>query len=209
MQYDLFDDTARTVLEADTYERFRERLSASGCRLCPLSEGRTHIVVDRGNPASRLMFVGEGPGEQADLQGRAFVGKAGQLLDKILAAIGLDPDRDTLIVNVVKCRPPGNRAPHAEEAEACLPYLRRQIDLVRPEVIALLGATALRHFDPARKKVSMQQEAGRFFALPSFPGVDFVVLYHPAALLYDASLKPQMWRHVRLLRDHLARRRSA
>lgn len=149
------------------------------------------------------MVIGEGPGENEDLQGKAFVGRAGKLFDKIMAAIGLDTNHDMLICNVVKCRPPENRAPRQEEAAACMPFLRKQIDLVKPKVIILLGATALKYLDPKKKNFSMEEETGKFFQLEEFPGIQFMVLYHPAALLYNAKLKPAMWEHVKKLKEFL------
>ncbi len=203
MQLDLFDAKRNEIVGAPSYAEFRRRLSESNCRRCGLCEGRTHIVVDRGNPEARILVIGEGPGEQEDLKGEAFVGKAGQLLDKIMASIGLDTDRHMLILNVVKCRPPENRAPRQDEVEACLPFLQRQIALVKPRIVLLLGATSLKHIDPTKKDFSMANEAGRFFTLGGYPGVQFMVLYHPAALLYNARLKPDMWAHVQALRDFL------
>ena len=203
MQLDLFDAKRNEIVGASTYPELRKRLAESDCRRCPLSEKRTHIVVDRGNPEAPIVVIGEGPGEQEDLQGQAFVGKAGQLLDKIMEAVGLDTNRHMLILNVVKCRPPENRTPRGEEVEACLPYLQRQIALVKPKVVLLLGATSLKHIDPSKKEFSMANEAGRFFTLGDYPGVQFMVLYHPAALLYNARLKPDMWGHVQELRKFL------
>jgi len=203
LQMDLFDKTANEVMAAASYDEFKRRLLASGCGKCALAAGRTNIVVDRGSSASRIMVVGEGPGAQEDARGLAFVGKAGQLLDKIMESVGLDTDADMLICNVVKCRPPENRTPHSEEVEACIPYLRRQIELAAPEIILLLGATALQHIDKNKKNFSMKDEAGRFFTLPDHPGVRFMVLYHPAALLYNSGLKSKMWEHVKRLREHL------
>jgi DNA polymerase len=131
------------------------------------------------------------------------VGRAGQLFDQIMSAVGIDTNRDMLIANVVKCRPPENRSPHAEEAASCLPFLKRQIDLVRPRIVVLLGATALKHIDKSKTNFQMADEAGKFFALPDYPGVQFMVLYHPAALLYNAKLKPAMWQHAKNLRRYL------
>jgi uracil-DNA glycosylase len=192
------------VLGAGNYADFKENLKNSNCRLCPLHEGRNNIVVDRGNPQARVMVIGEAPGENEDLQARAFVGRAGQLFDKIMLSIGINTNRDLLIANVAKCRPPENRAPKKEEAAACKPYLLRQIELVRPAVILLLGATALKHLDPSRKNFSMEAEVGRFFELEAFPGIKFLVLYHPAALLYNVKLKVPMWEHVKKLKQYLA-----
>ncbi len=205
--FDLFDETANTILSADSYAAFRERLLDSKCRRCALAARRTNIVVDRGNPAAGILVIGEGPGRDEDLQGKAFVGRSGQLLDRIMAAIGLDTNRDLLIANVVKCRPTDpegqNRPPTPEEAETCFPYLKRQIALMSPRVILLLGATSLRYMDPGRKDFSMAREAGRFIALPDHPGIEAMVLYHPAALLRNPNLKADMWAHVKVLKKRL------
>ncbi|MEE9264104.1 MAG: uracil-DNA glycosylase, partial [Vicinamibacteria bacterium] len=147
MQFDLFDAGSNTILGSGSYDELKTRLVESGCTKCGLHAGRTQIVVDRGNPDASVMVIGEGPGEQEDRQGKAFVGRAGQLFDQIMNAVGIDTNEDMLIANVVKCRPPDNRSPHADEAAACLPFLKRQIELVRPHIILLLGATALKHFD--------------------------------------------------------------
>ena len=200
MQFDLFDGQSNGILSQTDYSAFKQALKISGCQKCALHQSRTQIVVDRGSPQAKIMVIGEGPGENEDLQGAAFVGRAGKLFDEIMKSIGLDTNRDMLIANVVKCRPPANRAPQDAEAQACHPYLRRQIELVSPKVILLLGATALKRMDPSRKNISMDEEAGKFFELADYPGIPFVVLYHPAALLYNARLKPAMWEHVKKLR---------
>lgn len=203
MQFDLFDAGSNTILGAPSYQEFKDQLIASGCTKCSLHAGRTQIVVDRGNPAAPVMVIGEGPGEKEDQQGLAFVGRAGQMFDQIMNAVGIDTNQDMFIANVVKCRPPDNRSPHADEAAACLPFLKRQIELVAPRVILLLGATALKHFDKSRSNFQMSEEAGTFFTLSDFPGTQFMVLYHPAALLYNAKLKPAMWQHAKTLRRYL------
>ena len=206
MQFDLFDAGSNTILGAETYAELKEKLRESGCDKCALHAGRTHIVVDRGNPSAYIMTIGEGPGENEDKQGLAFVGRAGQLFDKIMSAVGFDTNRDMLIANVVKCRPPENRSPRAEEAAECFPYLERQIALVQPKVILLLGATALKHMDKSKTNFQMSDEAGKFFTLGNYPGIQFMVLYHPAALLYNAKLKPAMWEHAKSLRRYLEQR---
>ncbi|HSF17542.1 MAG TPA: uracil-DNA glycosylase [Vicinamibacteria bacterium] len=203
MQFDLFDPGSNTILGATSYEELKKRLETSDCTKCALHRGRSTIVVDRGNPRAYIMTIGEGPGEQEDRQGLAFVGRAGQLFDKIMSAVGIDTNRDMLIANVVKCRPPENRSPKQEEAAECIPYLKRQIELVKPKVILLLGATALKHVDKSKSTFQMGDEAGKFFTLYDYPGIQFMVLYHPAALLYNAKLKPAMWSHVKHLRRYL------
>ena len=118
-------------------------LDCTACRRCDLAAERQQVVVSRGNPAARLMLIGEGPGAQEDSAGLPFVGRSGQLLDQLLAAAGIDSNRDAYVCNVVKCRPPQNRRPTAAEMTACRPWLDRQIALVNPAVILLVGATAL------------------------------------------------------------------
>ena len=192
------------ILAAPDYPSFARLLRASGCRRCALAAARTHIVVDRGSPRGRIVAVGEAPGEREDLVGRAFVGRAGRVLDGLLHDAGLDPERDLLILNVVKCRPPGNRVPHAGEAAACLPYLTRQIELVRPHTVLLLGATALRHFAAPRPRPrALGGEVGRRFALDPWPGVDFYALSHPAYLLRSPGKRPVALGHLRSLREEL------
>jgi DNA polymerase len=160
-------------------------------------------VIDRGTPTAKIMVIGEAAGEKEDSTGSAFVGRAGKLLDEILKAINLTAEKDVLIVNIVKCRPPGNRAPLREEVSACMPYLYKQIKLVQPQVIVLLGAVALKHMMPVKKGFSMADESGNFFTSNEYPGVHFMVLYHPAYLLYDPRKKKDMWEHVKHLEAFL------
>ena len=203
IQFDLFDRTQNDIFSARDYERFKELLALSNCKKCGLERGRKNIVVDRGTPSSGIMVIGEAPGETEDSTGRAFVGRAGKLLDEIMKAIRLDTERDLLIANIVKCKPPGNREPLKEEVSACLPYLRKQIELVQPRVILLLGAVALKHMIPGKTYFSMAEEAGTVFAAEGYPGVSFMVLYHPAYLLYDPRKKKDMWEHVKGLQAFL------
>lgn len=173
----------------------------AGCRLCPLCEGRTKTVPGEGNPAARLMLVGEGPGESEDLSGRPFVGRAGELLDKILAS--MDAPRDTVfIANVVKCRPPRNRAPLPEEREACRPFLRRQIELVRPNVILALGSTAAEALLGVKKPLIELRNR-----VHQWDGIPLIVTYHPAALLRNPNWKRPAWDDVRIARQLLDRDR--
>lgn len=203
MQFDLLDTTHNQILSQEAYEDFSKMLRGSNCQRCPLSKSRTHIVVDRGNPNAKMMIVSERPGDNEDKTGQAFVGRAGELLDKIFAAIGLDTNKDLLIVNVVKCLPPVERAPLAPEVQACFPYLEKQIALVQPKVILLLGAVAFKYVSDETRDFSMEKEAGTFFTLPKFPQIQFMVLYHPAFLLRDPSKKKAMWLHVQRLKEYL------
>lgn len=209
MQVDLFDQELNAILSAGTYEEFAARLRAYDCRRCALCKSRSRIVVDRGNPDAPLLVISERPGDNEDREGRAFVGRSGELLDKILLSIGLDSNRDTLITNIVKCKPETDRAPSSDEAMSCLPFLEKQIELVRPRVVLLLGQVALKWIDPGRKDFKMEDEAGRFFTLPRFPGVQFMVLYHPAFLLRDPHKKRPTWEHVQHLKAFLEAHRPA
>jgi uracil-DNA glycosylase family 4 len=206
-EFDLFDSAYNEVLASRNYAEFRARLSAYNCQKCPRGQARTHIVIDRGNPDSKILIVSERPGDNEDALGKAFVGRSGELLDKIMASIGLDTNRDMLIVNVVKCKAEEDRAPTATEADACRPYLRRQIELMKPKIILLLGAVALKFLVKGRgEEFSMEKEAGQFFTAPEFPDVQFMVLYHPAFLLRDPTKKIVMWEHVKKLRALLNER---
>lgn len=190
---------------AQTYEQFKKNLIASQCAKCEeLCRDRHNIVVDRGNPNTKIMVIGEAPGENEDLQGRAFVGRAGQLLDKIMESIDLDTNQDMLIVNVVKCRPPDNRAPKPNEAANCRPYLEWQLKFVQPRVVVLLGATAAKHLITNQKGANMKDRVGQFFDIPEYPGVKFLLLYHPAYLLRDPRKKKDMWEHVKNLKVFLS-----
>lgn len=202
MQFDLFNGTQNKILDAKSYSAFRQALANSQCKNCPLAESRTHIVVDRGNPEAKVLMIGEAPGENEDLQGKAFVGRAGQLLDQLMMEAGFDTNLHSLIINVVKCRPPENRAPKQEEVDACRPFLQKQLDLIRPKIILLLGAVALKHMIRNKKDFSMEQEAGKFFQHPDYPGVQFMVLYHPAFILRDPRKKPVMVEHIRQFQSY-------
>ena len=160
-------------------------------------------MIDRGSSAADVMVISERPGDNEDLVGKPFVGRAGELLDKMFQAIGLDSDKDLLIANVTKCRPETDRAPHKDEVDACMPFLEKQILMVRPKVIVLLGAVALKWIDPGRGDIKMEREAGKFFTLPKFPGVQLFVMYNPAFLLRDPTKKPATWEHLKWLRDYL------
>lgn len=189
-------DDRDAVLAARSYGELRERLSGFDCRACALHRGRTHLVVDRGSSDARLLLVGEAPGAEEDLQGRAFVGRSGRLLDAVLQRVGLDPERDVLIANIAKCRPPGNRPPTREEAAACAPYLDLQIALLQPEAIVLLGKTAVAHLAPERRMERMSDLVGRRLELERFGGIDVYVTFHPAYVLRSRSKEPEFEAHL-------------
>ena len=154
------------------------------CRACGLCETRTNVVFGVGDPTAEVLFVGEAPGEREDALGEPFVGKAGQLLDDMLAMIGLDRSR-IYITNSIKCRPPQNRDPLNTEKEACAPFLQRQLQLMQPKIIVCLGrVSAMEMIKPDFK---ITQEHGQFFEKN---GVLMTAIYHPAALLRDTDKKP-------------------
>lgn len=167
------------------------------CHSCPLGAGCTHKVPGQGDPASPLMLIGEGPGYHEDQQGLAFVGPAGQLLTKMLLAIGLPRER-VYICNVVKCRPPQNRQPLPEEADACLPFLRAQFALVRPQVILLLGATAVRTVLGPEERITKCR--GIWYERK---GVSIISTYHPSALLRDETKKRPAWEDLKAVKQKL------
>ncbi len=157
------------------------------CRRCPLAETRNHVVFGEGDPHAKLMFIGEGPGYDEDMQGRPFVGKAGQLLNKMIVAMQFQRE-EVYIANVVKCRPPGNRVPSPDEAAACIGYLKRQIELIRPEVIVLLGATAVNFLLGKREGITRLR--GKWLG---YDGIPVMPTFHPAFLLRQESAKRDAW----------------
>ena len=163
------------------------------CQKCGLCQKIHNKVPGQGDVNAKLMFIGEGPGADEDLQGLAFVGAAGQLLTKMLAAMGMTRD-EVYICNIVKCRPPQNRVPDPSEAAACLPYLRQQVALVRPKVIVLLGSTAAKTL--IREDFRITREHGKWVEKK---GVWFMPTYHPAALLRDESKKRDAWNDLKLV----------
>ncbi len=167
------------------------------CTRCALHTGRHSIVFADGSPTARLMFVGEGPGADEDAQGLPFVGRAGQLLNNMIAAMGLKRE-DVYIANVVKCRPPGNRTPEPEEANTCSPFLFRQIDVVRPQVLVALGATAATYLLGARQPL-----AGLRGRVHAFRGMSLIVTYHPAFLLRDPRQKKEAWADLQIAMKEL------
>jgi DNA polymerase len=171
-----------------------------GCTLCRLCETRTNTVFGEGDPGARLMFIGEGPGENEDLQGRPFVGKAGDLLEKQITAMGLTRAQ-VFIANVVKCRPPGNRTPLPDEVATCTPYLVRQIEIIRPEVIVTLGLPATRYM-LGDEKIAMGKAR---MGWHSWRGVPVRPTYHPAYLLrnYTAETRKLVWSDLQEVMERL------
>jgi DNA polymerase len=173
------------------------------CKLCVLHKFRTRAVPGEGNRSAELMFIGEGPGRDEDAQGRPFVGRAGQLLRKIIAAMTFRED-EVYITNMVKCRPPDNRVPHHEEIETCSPYLVRQIELIRPRVIVILGKTPTDYFAPGRE--GMTARRGRF---GDYRGIPVMPTFHPSYLVRNEGnreLKRMVWEDMQKVMALLGRR---
>lgn len=179
----------------DDYDALREM--ALGCTRCGLSESRIQVVFSDGAADARLMVVGEAPGANEDATGRPFVGAAGQFLDLLLATVDLSREESVYICNVLKCRPPGNRNPEPGEIQACSPYLRKQIELVRPEAILAVGSFSAQLLT-GREKTALGRLRGE---VHSYEGVPLVVTYHPAALLRNANWTRAFWDDLQLLRD--------
>ena len=173
------------------------------CEKCRLCETRTKVVPGEGNPNADLMFIGEGPGQEEDRWGRPFVGPSGELLTRMIHAIGMER-AETYIANVVKCRPPYNRNPEPDEAAACLNYLRAQVALVRPKVIVLLGKVACRY--TLNEEVFVTRDHGRWYERK---GTFFLPTFHPSALLRDPSRKREAWEDFQKVRDRLAELRGS
>lgn len=178
---------------------------AAVCTKCVLHCTRTHSVFSDGNPKAPLMLIGEGPGQNEDATGVPFVGKAGQLLTQILASVGIDRKNDIYICNTVKCRPPDNRKPLPEEMQACFPYLKAQIDLIKPKIILLAGATAME--DILGIKSGITKVRGQWFDTP-YNGAKAMPIFHPSYLLRNQSKekgspKWLMWQDIQEVRRAL------
>jgi DNA polymerase len=193
----LFGDISQTLPEAgESIEDIRAEIGI--CTRCPLWEGRTNIVHSTGNMQADLMFVGEAPGADEDIQGFPFVGRAGQLLTKIIEAIGISRD-EVFIGNINRCRPPGNRQPTPVESETCKPYLMREIAVVRPKVVVVLGNTATQNL--LNTKVGISKLRGNFH---DYFGVKVMPTFHPAYLLRDPHKKREVWEDMKKVREYLS-----
>ena len=182
------------------------------CKLCRLAKGRTNLVFGSGNPNADIMFIGEAPGADEDIQGLPFVGRAGQLLTNMINAMGLKRD-DVYIANIIKCRPPGNRTPERDECETCSPFLMRQIAIIRPKVIVALGAVAAKTL--LAINAPMSDLRGRWYEFtPQLPKdapeaatplepVKLAVTYHPAFLLRDPRQKKEAWKDLQMVMKYV------
>jgi DNA polymerase len=185
----------RSTTPSLTLEAIREEMG--DCRRCKLWQGRKSLVFGEGNPSASLMFVGEGPGADEDAQGRPFVGRAGQLLTRIIEAIDMKR-ADVYIANIVKSRPPNNRVPEPDEVAACLPFLKMQIAAIRPQIIVTLGAVATNNLlgatFPITKVRGEFREMGGVLVMPTF---------HPSYLLRNPASKREVWEDMKKVRDRL------
>lgn len=204
-------------LQKETLEKLRKEVE--GCKKCPLWRSRNNVVFGEGNPDAKLILVGEAPGRNEDLQGRPFVGAAGQLLTKILASIGLKRE-DVFIGNILKCRPPMNRNPLPEEIKACWGYLDRQLKIIRPKIILAMGTFAAQTLLKTDERISrLRGEFHPFAPLEPLPnrrlskgsltgfakGVKLLATYHPAALLRNPGYKRAVWEDMKLLKKEYQR----
>jgi DNA polymerase len=187
------DDDMSTTDKNTELEKIAEEVNQ--CRKCDLGSLRTNAVAGEGSPNAKIMFIGEGPGADEDAQGRPFVGRAGQLLDKIIAACGLKRS-DVYIGNILKCRPPNNRDPRADEIVSCLPYLQRQIEIINPEIIVALGAHAARTLLNTTKSIGqLRGQFHEYYAGINRPPIKLMATYHPAYLLrnYSPDNRRRVW----------------
>ena len=180
------------AVPSPTLEDVREELG--DCRRCKLHSSRTNIVFGTGSPEARLVFVGEGPGRDEDLQGMPFVGLAGQLLTKIIQAIQLSRE-EVYIANIIKCRPPGNRNPEPDEIRACEPFLIKQLGVIRPKLICALGTFAAQTLLKTEEKISLLR--GRFHR---YQGIPIMPTYHPAYLLRNPHFKKDVWEDMKKIK---------
>ena len=191
------DDGAAVAEAQKQLEKIAEEVCQ--CRKCDLGSLRTNTVPGEGNPNARIMFVGEGPGADEDAQGRPFVGRAGQLLDKVISAMGLKRS-DVWIGNILKCRPPENRDPRADEIISCLPYLQRQIEIINPEIIVALGAHAARTLLNTTKSIGqLRGQFLEYYAGIGRPAIKLMATYHTAYLLrnYSPENRRRVWEDMK------------
>lgn len=192
----LFDSPAPAIQDKPAaLKAIREDLG--DCTRCRLHKGRKNLVFGVGNVNADIMFVGEGPGADEDEQGEPFVGRAGQLLNNMISAMGIQR-QDVYIANIVKCRPPGNRTPERDECDTCSPFLLRQIEVIRPKVIVALGAVAAKNLLAVND--SMANLRGRWY---DFRGAHLLVTYHPAFLLRDPRQKKEAWKDLQMVMKYL------
>lgn len=182
-------------MREEQIEALKQAISV--CHKCSLHSTRNNVVPGEGNINGGIMFIGEGPGQEEDRQGRPFVGPAGQLLDKMLASINLDRTK-VYIANIVKCRPPNNRVPEEEEAQLCLPYLRKQFAVIKPKIVVCLGSTAARYVIDRNLRIT--RDRGVWYEKM---GCNFIATFHPSALLRDPEKKKDAWEDMKSIREKI------
>ncbi|OGL41712.1 MAG: hypothetical protein A2161_18035 [Candidatus Schekmanbacteria bacterium RBG_13_48_7] len=201
---ELIYDPVVSQVSRDSHAELNElEKSIQGCSLCKLHTHRTNLVFGDGNPNAELMFIGEGPGADEDFQGKPFVGRAGKLLDRIIAAMGFDR-KDVYIGNIVKCRPPDNRTPEADEILACSPVIFKQIKIIKPKVICCLGLPAAQTI--LKTNQPMKSLRGKFF---NFGGIKVLPTYHPAYVLRNPNIaRPLVWEDVQKIMDLFGKKKQ-
>lgn len=200
---DVSKDVAKDVQVSKSTANAAEQLSdiaaiVSKCTECGLHEGRTKTVFGTGDPQAKVIFIGEGPGRDEDQQGKPFVGRSGQLLTKMLAAIDLARD-DVYIANIVKCRPPNNRDPQETEVRCCEKYLEQQIDVIKPQLICALGRVSAHWLLQTKDSLASLRQSDN-----EYRGIPVLVTYHPAALLRNPNFKKNAWEDLKRLRSLIA-----
>jgi uracil-DNA glycosylase len=201
----LIPTSAQVPIPSGIYASIEEMTPhCTTCHRCELGQYRTHAVIGRGNPTADILIIGEGPGQNEDEQGLPFVGRSGQLLEKILESVHFNSEKDVYICNIVKCRPPGNRTPTPDESEACKPYLLEQIRIVNPKIILLTGATAVRGLTGDKRGITKIR--GQWI---EWQGYLCMPIFHPAYLLRNPSREPNspkwlMWKDIQAVRTKLA-----
>ena len=181
--------------KAEALEKLKAKVLK--CKKCDLYKSRTNLVLGEGSPNAELMFVGEAPGRDEDLQGKPFVGRAGKLLGKIIEAMGLKRE-DVYIANILKDRPPENRNPQEDEIKACIPYLKEQIKIIQPKVICALGTFAAQRL--LEEETTISKLRGKFYV---YEGIKFMPTYHPAYLLRNSKEKATVWSDMKLIMKEL------
>lgn len=192
---DVIDNNAKSMQKATRLNELRKRVLE--CKRCPLYKSRTNLVFGEGNPNADLMFIGEAPGQEEDLQGRPFVGRAGVLLSRIIKAMGLRRE-EVYIANILKDRPPNNRNPKEDEIKACIGYLLEQIEIIRPRVICALGSFAAKEL--LKEERSISQIRGKFY---NFKDIKLMPTYHPAYLLRNPQDKRLVWEDMKKIMREL------
>jgi len=184
------------ILGAESYGKFRHELSLFECAKCGMATNRTALFVDEGNPDAKVLFITDVPGDSKNLEEANFLGQSGVLLNEMLRGVGFSLKNDALIASVVKCLPPNVSSITHMEISTCLTFLKKQIELMQPSLIVLLGAAAFQCLFPGRNSISIDKEAGRLFENPDYPDAKFMLLYHPALIANDPRRQSATQKHL-------------